>query len=170
MNQNRSARTVPGGNPWVALLLFVAITSLAAAAGTAAAVDSPIFYAMLVKPVWAPPSFVFGPVWTVLYVLMAVAAWLVWREAGPQAARGPLALYLAQLALNALWTWLFFRWRLGGWAFLEIVILWFLLLCTVLSFWRVRMTAGILLLPYWTWVTFAMALNAVIWRSNPDLL
>lgn len=170
MNQNRSARAVPGGNPWVALLFFVAITSLAAAMGSAAAGDSPIFYATLVKPVWAPPSFVFGPVWTVLYVLMAVAAWLVWRAAGPQAAKVPLALYLAQLALNALWTWLFFRWRLGGWAFLEIFILWLLLLCTVLSFWRIRMAAGILLLPYWTWVSFAMALNAVIWRSNPDLL
>ena len=101
---------------------------------------------------------------------MAVAAWLVWRAGGPGAARSPLVLYLVQLALNALWSWLFFGWRLGGWAVLEIVALWVILLVTLVSFWRVRAVAGLLLLPYWAWVTLAMALTAAVWRRNPGVL
>jgi benzodiazapine receptor len=165
----RSAIAAAGG-PWPSLLLSLGITAGAAALGAVASVDSRDFYAALAKPAWAPPARVFGPVWSVLYLLMAVAAWLVWRTGGWSAAKGPLALYVAQLALNALWTWLFFRWRSGGWALLEILVLWSVLLLALVGFWRVRAAAGMLLLPYWAWVTFAAALTAAIWRRNPGVL
>jgi benzodiazapine receptor len=101
------------GGSWAGLLLSLGVTAVAAAIGGFASARAAGFYGVLVKPGWAPPARLFGPVWTVLYILMALAAWLVWRTADPGAAKGPLTLYLVQLALNALWTWLFFRWRLG---------------------------------------------------------
>ena len=153
-----------------ALVLFVGITALAATAGAMASVNASSFYGLLAKPAWAPPAGLFGPVWTVLYILMAIAAWLVWRVRGMVAGKGPLVLYLVQLALNALWTWLFFRWRLGAWALAEIVILWLILIATLTRFWRVHPLAGVLLLPYLAWVTFATALTAAVWRLNPGLL
>ena len=122
------------------------------------------------KPGWAPPAGVFGPVWTVLYIMMAIAAVLVLRRAGWPGARRPMALFGAQLALNALWTWLFFVWRLGGAALMEIVVLWLVLLLTILAFARVRRLAAVLLLPYLVWVSFAAALTYAVWRRNPELL
>jgi benzodiazapine receptor len=160
----------PPGYKWFGLLLLLVITAFAAAIGTIASVNAPDFYTMLAKPAWAPSPRVFGPIWTVLYLLMAVAAWLVWLRGGLGVAKVPLMLYLAQLALNALWTWLFFRWRLGGWAFIEIIVLWFILILMLVSFWRVRAMAGILLLPYLLWVTFAAVLMAKIWRLNQGIL
>ena len=168
-DSSRSPASAPGA-PWSGLLLSLGVTALAAAAGAVASAGARDFYGVLAKPPWAPSPGVFGPVWTVLYLLMAVAAWLVWRRGGPTAAKVPLALYLLQLALNALWTWLFFRRRLGGWALLEILVLWLVLLLTIIRFWRVRALAGALLLPYWAWVTFAAALTAATWQRNPDLL
>jgi tryptophan-rich sensory protein len=157
-------------SPWIGLVLAFGATAMAAAVGSAASIRAAGFYAELAKPAWAPPAGVFGPVWTALYFLMAVAAWMVWRRAGPAVAKGPLLLYLAQLALNALWTWVFFRWRSGGWALAEILFLWLVLLFMIVGFWRVRVAAGVLLLPYWAWVTFAAALTAAIWRLNPGAL
>src|SRR5688500_16807553 len=90
------------------LVAWLAITSAAAAVGAVASARSREFYAQLDRPEWSPPGWVFGPVWTLLYALMAIAAWLVWRERGFSAAKVALGLFLAQLALNALWTWLFF--------------------------------------------------------------
>src|SRR5690606_36483937 len=113
------------------------------------------FYGRLALPDWAPPASVFGPAWTLLYVLMALAAWMVWRRAGWSGARGALSLYLVQLLLNALWSWLFFAWRLGGAAFVEVLVMWLAIAATLLAFWRVRPLAGALLLPYLGWVTFA---------------
>jgi tryptophan-rich sensory protein len=168
-NPGQPATAIPGG-PWVGLLLVLGVTALAAAIGSVASIQAADFYAALVKPAWAPSPGVFGPVWTVLYLMMAVAAWLVWRRAGLPAAAGPLALYLVQLALNAVWTWLFFRWRLGALAFVEIILLWLVLLVTIVAFWRVRAVAGALLLPYLAWVSFATALTAAVWRRNPGLL
>lgn len=153
-----------------ALVLFLGITALAATAGAMASVNASSFYGLLAKPSWAPPAGLFGPVWTVLYILMAIAAWLVWRARGLASGKGPLGLYLVQLALNALWTWLFFRWRMGAWALAEIVILWLILIATLTRFWRVHPLAGALLLPYLAWVTFATALTAAVWRLNPGLL
>ena len=143
---------------------------LAAAVGAAASIEARAFYAELAQPPWAPPGWVFGPVWTVLYAAMGVAAWLVWRERGFRGARGALALFLAQLVLNALWSWLFFGWRLGAAAFGEILLLWLAILATLVAFWRVRAAAGALLVPYLLWVGFAAALSWRIWRLNPDAL
>lgn len=167
-NSSQSPAAAPGG-PW-SLVLSLGVTALAAAVGAVASAGARDFYGVLAKPAWAPSPGVFGPVWTVLYLLMAVAAWLVWRRGGPTAVKVPIALYLFQLALNALWTWLFFYWRLGGWALLEIIVLWLVLLLTVIRFWRVRAAAGALLLPYWAWVTFATALTAATWQRNPGVL
>ena len=117
-----------------------------------------------------PPSAVFGPVWTALYALMGLAAWLVWRVGGFAAARGALTLFLVQLAVNALWSWLFFGWRLGGWALADIVVLWGLIAATLRAFWRIRPLAGALLVPYLLWVSFAGVLNFSIWQLNPRAL
>lgn len=122
------------------------------------------------RPDWAPPGSVFGPVWTVLYVLMGIAAWLVWRVAGFRAARPALTLFVLQLALNALWSWLFFSWHRGDIAFAEVVLLWAFIAATMIAFWRIRPLAGALLVPYLLWVTFATVLNYALWRLNPQLM
>ena len=152
------------------LIGWLAVTFAAAAVGAVASGQSREFYAQLDRPAWSPPGWIFGPVWTLLYALMAIAVWLVWRERGRAGAKLAIRLFLAQLALNALWTWLFFAWRMGGGAFAEIVVLWLLIAATIIAFWRVRPPAGALLLPYLAWVSFAAVLNWTIWRMNPDLL
>lgn len=153
------------------LAWWVLVTFVAAGIGSLASLQAGEFYGQLRQPGWAPPAAVFGPVWTLLYVLMAVAAWLAWLRAGSfAAARAALVLYLVQLAANALWSWLFFGWHLGGLALMELVLLWLLIGATVMAFWRVRPLAAILLLPYWAWVTFAGFLNHAVWRLNPGLL
>lgn len=124
------------------------------------------WYAALEKPPWTPPSAVFGPVWTALYVLMAVAAWLVWKRHGFAGARPALGLYLVQLAANAAWSWLFFGRRDIAAAFADIVVLWLLIAATLVLFRRRHATAGLLLVPYLLWVTFAAALNFRIWQLN----
>lgn len=137
-----------------------------AAAGTAIFVAVDGWYAALQKPTWNPPAWLFGPVWTLLYAMMAVAAWLVWREGGWKANRTALTLFLSQWLLNALWTPLFFGMHLAGWAFADIVLLWLFLAATLVSFWRISKPAGLLLLPYLAWVTFATVLNFTLWRMN----
>lgn len=121
------------------------------------------WYPALAKPAWTPPGWVFGPVWTLLYAMMAVAGWLAWREG--RARLGTL-LFLLQLALNAAWPWIFFGERRIGWALVCIVALCTLILGTLAAFWRVSRGAAILLVPYLGWVGFAAALNAAIWRLN----
>jgi tryptophan-rich sensory protein len=142
-------------------------TALVAGLGS---VRSGAFYQRLDKPDWAPPGSVFGPTWTVLYVFMAIAAVLVLRRAQWPGARPALTLFAAQLALNALWPWLFFAWRRGGLALAEIGVLWVTLLLTVVAFGRVHRLAAALLLPYLGWVSFAIALTWAVWRRNPDIL
>jgi translocator protein len=155
---------------WGTLGLLLLVTASAALIGGIASMRAADFYHQLSKPEWAPPAGVFGPVWSVLYLLMAIAAWLVVRYGGWPDARPAISLYLIQLAGNALWTWLFFRWRLGGVALLEILVLWILVLLTTGTFWRTRRLAGLLLLPYLAWVGFAAALTYAVWRRNPGLL
>ncbi|MFZ9299081.1 MAG: TspO/MBR family protein [Hylemonella sp.] len=152
------------------LLLALALTFVAAAVGSLASVSAPQFYAQLNRPEWSPPGWLFGPVWSALYTLMAVAAWLAWRAAGLVRARPALLLYAAQLAANALWSWLFFQWRLGGLAFAEVLLLWGLIAATALAFWRLDRLAAWLLLPYLLWVGFAAALTFATWQLNPTLL
>lgn len=125
-----------------------------------------IWYAGLVKPSWTPPNWVFGPVWSALYLMMAVAVWLVWRLGGFAKAAIPLTLFLVQLALNAAWSILFFGLRMPGLAFAEIVLLWFAILVTLVMFWRLNPIAGFLLVPYILWTTFAGALNLALWQLN----
>jgi tryptophan-rich sensory protein len=126
------------------------------------------WYAGLRKPSWNPPNWIFGPVWTVLYATMAVAAWLVWKRGGFAAQRFALALFLMQLLLNALWSPLFFGLRDPGLAFADIVLLWLAVLATVVAFWKTRPLTGALLVPYLAWVTFASVLNFAMWRLNRE--
>lgn len=154
----------------VGLVGWLLLSFATAAMGAVASVQAAAFYQQLVQPSWAPPSSVFGPVWSVLYALMGVAAWLVWREGGWRRRRGALALFVVQLALNALWSWLFFGWHRGALAFADIVLLWLLIVATLVGFWRVRPLAGALLVPYLCWVSFASALNFAVWHLNPLIL
>lgn len=124
------------------------------------------WYGALEKPPWNPPSWVFGPVWTILYLMIAVSGWLVWRQAGWRPARGPLVVYAVQLALNGAWSWLFFGLHRPGLAFAEILLLWLSIVLLVVLFSRIRLLAGLLLVPYLAWVTFAALLNYSLWRLN----
>ncbi len=155
---------------WAGLVGWLVVTFVAAGIGSIASARAPEFYAQLSRPAWAPPASVFGPVWTVLYLLMAIGAFLVWRERGFAGARVALTIYLVQLAANALWSWLFFGWRIGNAAAAEVVVLLLLICATVIAFWRVRPLAGALLLPYLAWVSYATALTISIVRRNPQLL
>lgn len=149
---------------------WVLLSFAAAAVGGVASANAGEFYDGLSRPAWAPPPYLFGPVWSVLYFLMGIAAGLVWRAQGFEGARTALALFVVQLGLNALWTWLFFAWRAGMWAFIEIVVLWLLILATILAFARIRTLSAWLLLPYLCWVSYAAALTYAVWQRNPQLL
>ncbi len=124
------------------------------------------WYASLKKPSWNPPAWLFGPVWTALYTVMAVAVWLVWRRGCCTVQRRPLLLFLAQLTLNAVWTPLFFGLHRPGLAFAEIVLLWLAIATTLAVFRPVSRTAAGLLVPYLAWVGFAAVLNFTLWRLN----
>jgi len=125
------------------------------------------WYAALAKPAWNPPAAVFAPVWTVLYVLMGVAAWLAWRRAGFSGAGAALVLFIVQLGLNALWSYLFFGLHRPELAFMDIVALWVVILVVAVLFWREDWRAGALMVPYLVWVGFASCLNFALWRLNP---
>ncbi|WP_326555750.1 TspO/MBR family protein [Micromonospora sp. NBC_01813] len=153
----------PAGRSRWALLAFAAIVAAAAAVGAFGVTDPATEYADLAQPAWAPPSWLFSPVWTALYVMIAVAGFLVWRRTGVGPAVG---VWLAQLVLNAAWTPLFFGAGRYGLAFADIVVLWLLIALTSVLFWRISRPAALLMLPYWAWVTFAGALNLAIWRLN----
>lgn len=149
---------------------WIALSLAAGALGAIASVDSREFYAALDRPAWAPAGWLFAPVWTTLYVLMGIAAWLVWRSPRSPERQLALALFVVQLALNALWTWIFFAWRSGFWALAEIFVLWVLIAVVTTLFSRVRPLAAWLLAPYLAWVTFAMALTWSVWQRNPAQL
>ena len=150
-----------------ALAAWLAASFAAAAVGAMATRQAPEFYAQLAQPDWAPPAWLFGPVWTALYVLMGIAAWRAWRKAGWTFA---IHLFVIQLLFNALWSWLFFAWRMGAAAFADVVLLWVLIAATLVAFWRVDRPAGALLVPYLAWVSFAAILTYAVWRANPQLL
>jgi len=152
----------------VVLLGWLLAAFAAAALGAVASVDAASFYAQLSKPSWAPPAWVFGPVWSTLYALMGVAAWLVWRSPGSN--KVALGLFGAQLAANALWSWLFFAWHRGALAALEVLVLLALIVATIVAFSRTSRLAALLLVPYLLWVSFASVLTWTVWRSNPGLL
>lgn len=166
---NRS-RAVSVSRQAIGLVVWLLLTFATAAIGAVASANAGAFYAQLTRPSWAPPGWLFGPVWSALYALMGVSAWLVWRARGLVGARIALILFITQLAANALWSWLFFLWHQGGLAFAEVLILWCLIVATVVSFWRISALATALLMPYLAWVTFASALTFAVWRLNPGLL
>lgn len=159
-----------GLNKWLGLLGWLLLCYAVALIGSVASLEAPSFYARLDQPAWAPPAWVFGPVWTTLFAMMAVAAWLVWLDGGFARRRLALGLFVLQLVVNALWSWLFFAWQFGGLAFADIVLLWLLIAATIAAFWRSRPLAALLLLPYLAWVSFAGALNLSVWQLNPGLL
>jgi len=148
----------------VALIGWIVLTFMAPLAGFRARPDA--WFSRLNKPAWNPPSWVFGPVWTMLYLLMAIAAWIVWTHGGWRGQALPLGLYIVQLFLNAIWTPLFFGAHRLGLAFLDVAVLWLAILATVIAFANVTVVAGCLLLPYLAWVGFASILNFRIWRLN----
>ncbi len=151
---------------FVSLLVFVLACAAAATPGIAFRPGA--WYRRLAKPSWCPPDWLFGPVWLVLYVTVAVAGWLVWRKAGIDGAILPLAVFVLQLVLNGLWSTLFFGLRRPDLAFVEIVGLWLSILATIALFHPIDATAAWILIPYAAWVGFAMLLNLSIWRLNPE--
>lgn len=152
---------------WLPQGLFLVLAFAAAGLGalaTSTSVDT--WYPTLRKPEWNPPSWIFSPVWTLLYLLMAAATWRAWRTGDALAARRTVSLYTAQLTLNALWSILFFGMRQPGAALAEIIVLWAVLVIILIRYWRIDRLAAGLWAPYVAWVTFAAALNGAIWNLN----
>lgn len=152
------------------LVISLAIVLAAAVIGglaTAGAVQE--WYPTLAKPSFNPPAWIFGPVWTILYLMMGVALFLVWRKgaSGNPEVRTALFIFGLQLFLNVLWSILFFGLQSPLAGFIDIVLLWVAILVTVILFRRISGTAALLLIPYLLWVSFALALNFSIWRLNP---
>ena len=136
------------------------------AAGIGAYFEPGVWYESLNKPGWTPPNWVFPVVWPVLYIMMAVAAWLIWKEYGFQLAREELRWFTIQFTLNAAWSWIFFGEHLIGTALGEILLLWIAILFTTMLFWKKNSFAGLLLLPYLLWISYASALNYAIFQMN----
>jgi benzodiazapine receptor len=160
-----SARSATADLPMLAAFALLCL-GVAAIGGWWTAESVGTWYRTLRKPAWTPPGWVFGPVWTLLYLMMATAAWLVWRRRHEVRTVLPLALFGVQLALNLAWSGLFFAMRRPDLGVIDIVTLWVVLAATTVSFWRIRSLAGALLVPYLLWVTFASALNTAIWQLN----
>lgn len=157
------------GKDAAALAGFLVLSLAAGGIGglwTAPATAPGGWYYQIEKPSWTPPSWLFGPVWTALYIAMGVAAWLVWRRGGWETQRQPLTFWLVQLVLNTLWSGLFFGLRSPALGAIEIVLLWIAILLTILAFRRVSRAASWLMVPYLLWVTFAAALTFAVWRLN----
>lgn len=156
-----------GPNQWASLAVFlmgVFLVALAGALFTGGGMDG--WYQSLEKPAWNPAPAVFGQVWTTLYLFLAVAAWLIWRIRHRVSVATPMTLFLIQLGLNVLWSFIFFDLRLPGLAMVELFILWVLIFPTVFSFGSRVSFSGFLLLPYLLWVSYALTLNIAIWRLN----
>ena len=147
------------------LIFFVAVSFAAGATGLIFRPGN--WYRQLDKPWWRPPDWLFGPVWTVLYALIGLSGWLVWREAGLFGATLPLSVYAVQLILNAAWTPIFFGLHRLGLATAEILVLWASIVATIVLFYPISSTAALLLVPYLAWVSFASVLTFSIWRRNP---
>lgn len=152
---------------WIGLILFLALCLAAGGLGSIATtpeIDG--WYQTLEKPSFTPPNYLFGPVWTTLYVLMGVAAWWVWKQDGFAGAPLALGLFFVQLGFNVAWSWIFFAGHAPGWAFAEIILLWLVIAATLGLFLARSTLAGCLLVPYLAWVSYAGALNFAIWRLN----
>jgi translocator protein len=152
----------------LALVVFIVVclgVAWVSALATRPAIGT--WYAGLAKPSWTPPNWLFAPVWTALYLAMAVAGWLVWKSAGAAERQAALAIFAAQLALNFLWSPLFFGLHRVGWAMADLAFLWAAISGFVFAAWPASRVASILFVPYWLWVSYAGALNFAVWRMNP---
>jgi len=151
----------------LALIIFLLITFLAAFVGNFFTMPNiPTWYASLNKPSFSPPNWLFGPVWTILYILMAVSAFLVWKKGEEPRIKSSLFFYFAQLLLNTAWSIAFFGLHNPFRGFLVIIALWFMIVLTMVEFWKIEKAAGILFIPYILWVTFAAILNFAVWKLN----
>lgn len=149
-----------------ALIVFVVLNVLAASSG---AIFQPgDWYDSLAKPSWRPPAWLFGPAWTVLYIMIAVSGWMAWHAAVPGEAWLPMTVYGIQMVLNAAWSGIFFGMRRMKLALFEMAFLWLAILATIIVFWPVSQTAALLLVPYLAWVSFAFMLNRAMIRLNPQ--
>ncbi|MHB2166182.1 TspO/MBR family protein [Alsobacter sp. R-9] len=152
---------------YLGLWVFIGLCFVAAMSG---AIFPPgAWHRSLAKPSWHPPNWLFGPAWMVLYAMIAVAGWLVWKQAGSFAAASTaLTLWGVQLVLNAAWSGIFFGLKRMGWAFVEVLFLWASILATIIAFWPIHTGAALMMVPYLAWVTFAAALNFSMWSLNRD--
>ena len=149
------------------LLVSVGVCFGAALLGNLATMPQiPDWYAGISKPSWTPPDWVFGPVWSLLYAMMAISAWLIWRKANGKTAKLPLFWFAFQLILNILWSVLFFGLQKPAWSMVEVFFLSLAILMTIRAFWPLSRSAALLLVPYFCWVSFASALNVAIWQLN----
>ena len=146
---------------WIGLAVWILVSMSAGFIGSQFQPGE--WYTLLEKPSWNPPGWVFAPVWTLLYVLMGIAAFMVWKERGLSL---PVYLFIFQLILNALWSYLFFGAHRPDLAFFDIVLLWLTIVVLAGLFWKVRTSAGVLMLPYILWVGYASALNWTLWKLN----
>jgi tryptophan-rich sensory protein len=161
------AEPLPRARRWVGLGISLAIAfAIAGIGGAATGPSIETWYAGIPKPWFTPPNWVFGPVWTILFVMMAVAAWRVWEARGWQGARVALALYGIKLVLNALWSVLFFGLHRPDWALVEVLVFAGAIAATLVAFWRIDRFAGWLMAPYLAWAVFAAVLNARIVQIN----
>ncbi|HEU4574107.1 MAG TPA: TspO/MBR family protein [Chitinophagaceae bacterium] len=146
----------------IAIPLLIGITG-----GLFTSAEIPGWYQTIRKPSWNPPSWLFGPVWTILYILMGIALFLIWKSAADSSVKNTaMYLFAAQMIFNFFWSFIFFRQHQIGWAFAEIVALWLLILLTIFAFGKISSAAAWLLVPYIAWVSFAAILNFTIWRLN----
>ncbi len=153
----------PRTQSFIAFLVFLGLSFSAATFG--AFFPPGEWYAALDKPSWNPPNWLFGPVWTVLYLMIAGAGWRIQQKFGFKA-KSALLFWAAQMVLNAMWSWLFFGLQRPGLAFAEIVLLWLSIATTIVLFWRRDRAAGLLMVPYLLWVSFASLLNFTLWQLN----
>lgn len=148
------------------IVFLILCLGVGALGGMATTPEIAGWYSTLNKPTWNPPPSIFGPVWTTLYLMMALSAWLIWRKGGLQKNRIPLAAFAVQLILNLAWSWIFFSMHQIGGAFVEITVLWSSILLTGILFHKNSKLASVLLLPYLCWVSFATYLNFTLWQLN----
>lgn len=152
------------------LVEWLALTFIFAALGGAGSIEAGSFYVSLLRPEWVPAHHMFSLVWTFMYMLISFAAWVVWRIDGFAPARNALLLFVAQLAVNSLWSWLFFEWHMGLGALVDSVVLCCLIVATIIAFWRIKPLAGVLLIPYLLWSSFVAVLTYELWQRNPQML
>lgn len=152
---------------WIGLVAWMFVCLGAGGLGAVATTpEIEGWYATIAKPDWNPPNDVFGPVWTTLFIMMSVAAWMIWKPEGFKTAAIPLSLFGIQLVLNVAWSWVFFSFHQPGWAFAEILVLWIAIVATSIAFFRRSKIAGSLMMPYLAWVSFASFLNYTVWQLN----